>query len=236
MPPIVVLDPGHGGKDPGAQANGLIEKQLALEIARKTRDILTKQYVVDVHLTREDDTFISLSDRAQTANRLNADYFVSFHHNAAGGSGFESYVYIGTRNQRTGQLQNTVHDRIMEYLGPLGIRDRGKKDANFAVLRETKMPALLLENLFVDNENDVAHLQRESFRSELANAIAKGIASALGLKDRFPSDSPDWKREAIDWLFQEGLLTNEDWKKSIESPLPLWAEAIILRRLYDKLK
>ncbi|WP_134701588.1 N-acetylmuramoyl-L-alanine amidase [Ammoniphilus sp. YIM 78166] len=233
--PIVVLDPGHGGRDSGAQGNGLVEKHLALEIAIKTRDILVKQFEVVVHMTRTDDTFISLSERAQMANRLNADYFVSFHHNAAGGSGFESYVYIGTRNQRTGQLQNIVHDRIMEFLRPLGIRDRGKKEANFAVLRETSMPAILLENLFVDNAGDAAHLQRESFRTDLANATAKGIASALGLIDRFPPTAPDWKREAIDWLYQEGLLTHEDWKKSIENPLPLWAEAVVLRRLFDKL-
>lgn len=234
--PIIVLDPGHGGKDAGAQGNGLVEKNLALEIAKKTRDSLNKQYEVDVRLTRETDTFVSLSERAQLANRINADCFVSLHHNAAGGEGFETYVYPGLRNQETGQWQNIIHERVMEYLRPLGIRDRGKKEANFAVLRETSMPAILVENLFVDNEKDASHLRNEAFRSELSDAIAKGIAAAMGLKDRFPPETPNWKKDAVDWLFQEGLLTHEDWKKAIDNPLPLWAEAVILRRLYNKLK
>lgn len=233
--PIVILDPGHGGSDPGAQGNGLIEKHMTLDIAKRTRDWLLMQYEVDIRLTRETDVFVPLSERALIANRVGADYFVSFHHNAAGGQGFESFVYTGTRNQVTGKLQDIVHDRIMQYLGPLGIRDRGKKTANFAVLRETAMPAILLENLFVDQPAEANWLKSESFRNQLANAIAKGIGAALNLKERFPSNTPDWKREAIDWMFQEGLLTNEDWKASVENPLPLWAEAVVLRRLYEKL-
>lgn len=234
--PIVMLDPGHGGSDPGAQGNGLVEKNLALDMARKTRDWLLMHYEVDVRLTRDSDTLIPLSERAQIANQLGADYFVSLHHNAAGGQGFESFVYPGTRNQRAGQLQDVVHSGIMQFLGPLGIRDRGKKEANFAVLRQTSMPAILIEYLFVDHPTDANWLRSESFRNQLANATAKAIGAALNLRERFPANTPDWKREAVEWMFQEGLLTNEDWKNATENPLPLWAEAIVLRRLYDKLK
>ncbi len=235
MMSIVVIDPGHGGKDPGAQGNGLVEKQLTLQFGLKLRDWLRQHYQVDVRMTRETDTFLSLSDRAQFANRLNATYFISLHHNAAGGEGFESYVYLGMQENQSGTYQRIIHDEVMQYLSTLGVKDRGKKDANFAVLRETKMPALLLENLFVDHEHDANLLKNPAVIDEWTKSIAKGMAKALNLKELSPVQVPDWKKEAVDWMFNEGLLTNNEWKKTLENPLPLWAEAIILRRLYEKL-
>lgn len=232
---IIVIDPGHGGNDPGAQGNGLVEKQLTLQFGQKLRDWLRQHYQVDVSMTRETDVFISLSDRAQFANQIRADYFISLHHNAAGGEGFESYVYLGTQNGPTGAYQRIIHDEIMAYLTPLGVRNRGKKTANFAVLRETSMPAILLENLFVDQEHDANLLKNPAIVDEYTKSIAKGIAKAFNLVEKFPSQVPDWKKEAVDWMFSEGLLTNEEWKKTLENPLPLWAEAVVLRRLYEKL-
>lgn len=232
---IVVIDPGHGGKDPGAKGNGLVEKQLTLQFGLKLRDWLRQHYQVDVRMTRDTDIFLSLSDRAQFANLLNADYFISLHHNAAGGEGFESYVYLGTQENQSGAYQRIIHDEVMQYLSTLGVKDRGKKDANFAVLRETKMPALLLENLFVDHQHDANLLKNPAVIDEWTKSIAKGMAKALNLKELSPVQVPDWKKEAVDWMFNEGLLTNDEWKKTLENPLPLWAEAIILRRLYEKL-
>lgn len=233
--PILVLDPGHGGTDPGAQSNGLIEKDLALNLGLRVRDWLRNGYVVDVRMTRETDVFVSLSDRANFANQLNADYFVSLHHNAAGGEGFESYVYPGTRSGKAGQMQDLVHAEVMAYLGSFGVRDRGKKEANFAVLRETRMPAILLENLFVDNAMDAQLLKDPEVMKQLARAIARGIAKAMGLVELYPAGTPDWKKEAVDWLYTEGLLTDPSWKQKLEDPLPLWAEAIVLQKLYRKL-
>ncbi|WP_199613877.1 N-acetylmuramoyl-L-alanine amidase [Paenibacillus alkalitolerans] len=234
--PIVVLDPGHGGNDPGAQSNGIIEKDLALNIGLKVRDWLLNCYDADVRMTRETDTFVSLSDRASFANQLNADYFVSLHHNAGGGEGFESFVYSGTRSGKSGQMQDFVHAEVMAYLGPLGVKDRGKKEANFAVLRETKMSAILLENLFVDNVMDATLLKDSELIKELARAIARGIGNAMGLVELYPPGTPDWKKDAVGWLYAQGHLTDPSWKQKIEQPLPLWAEAVILQKLYRKLE
>jgi N-acetylmuramoyl-L-alanine amidase len=233
--PILVLDPGHGGKDPGTDGNGLIEKDLALNLGLQVRDWLLNSYVVDVRMTRETDIFVELSDRANFANQLNADYFVALHLNSGGGEGFESYVYPGTRSGKTGQMQDVIHAEVMAYLGQLGVKDRGKKEADFAVLRLTDMPAILVENLFVDNDLDAKILKDAELFKGIAIAIARGIAKAMGLVELYPQGTPDWKKEAVDWIYSQGLLTDPSWKLKIEDPLPLWTQAMILQRLYQKL-
>ncbi|MBH9966774.1 N-acetylmuramoyl-L-alanine amidase family protein [[Bacillus] enclensis] len=180
--PTIVLDPGHGGNDPGAAGNGLQEKQLTLTIASKVKTLLEEQYIVDAIMTRTSDVYVGLSERAQFANGVGADYFVSFHHNAGGGTGFESYIYPGTSGTETGRRQDVLHAEIMKFYGGYGLRDRGQKEANFAVLRETAMPAILLENLFIDHEGDASLLKNASFIQGLAVAIAAGIAKAVNLQ------------------------------------------------------
>lgn len=180
--PIVVIDPGHGGTDPGAVANGLQEKDLSLEIGLLVREKLESQYIVDARMTRETDTAVGLSSRASYANSIGADYFVSLHHNAGGGTGFESYVYPGTRNTETGRLQDVLHGEIADFFAGFGLLDRGKKEANFAVVRETMMPAILLEHLFLDRTTDANFLKDEEFMVSLADAITRGIAQALSLR------------------------------------------------------
>jgi N-acetylmuramoyl-L-alanine amidase len=175
---LVVLDAGHGGYDPGATANGLLEKDLTLDLVLRVEDLLAvKGHTILV--TRQSDVFVGLSARADYANSVGADYFVSFHHNAGGGTGFESYVYPGSRENVTGQKQDIVHSAIMTFLANYGLRDRGKKEANFAVLRETQMSAILLENLFVDTASDAALLKDPVFLNGLANSISSGIHSAV---------------------------------------------------------
>jgi N-acetylmuramoyl-L-alanine amidase len=180
--PKIVLDPGHGGNDPGATGNGLQEKQLTLTIASKVRTLLEEQYIVDAILTRTADVYVGLSERAQFANGLGADYFVSLHHNAGGGTGFESFIYPGTSGTETGRRQDVVHAEMMKFYAGFGLRDRGQKEANFAVLRETAMPAILLENLFIDHAGDASYLKNPSFIQGLSQAIATGIAKAVNLQ------------------------------------------------------
>jgi N-acetylmuramoyl-L-alanine amidase len=171
---VVILDAGHGGKDPGASGNGILEKELALNIAKKVREILIDNNLT-VHMTRTTDTFITLNERARIANAYNANLFISFHHNAGGGEGFESCIYPGLRSERTGFFQVEVHNTIMDFYASYGLRDRGKKEANFAVLRETKMPAISLENLFLDSAIDTHYLKQPFFVRDLSTAIAEGI-------------------------------------------------------------
>ncbi|NMH70668.1 N-acetylmuramoyl-L-alanine amidase [Bacillus sp. RO3] len=180
--PIIVLDPGHGGTDPGAVGNGLQEKNLTLDIGLKVQKVLEDNFVVDVRLTRETDVYVGLSERADVANGLGAAYFVSLHHNAGGGTGFESFIYPGSAVTETGRRQDVLHGEMMNFYSKYGLRDRGQKEANFAVLRETAMPAILLENLFMDSVNDTNLLKDPVFLTGLANATASGIAKALNLK------------------------------------------------------
>lgn len=178
----IMLDPGHGGHDPGAVANNLKEKDLVLKIAKKTKAILEKVYGATVKLTRSTDVYIDLSQRARLANNWGADYFASIHINAGGGTGFETFRFDKlSAASSTGKQQKIVHDSIYKKIKEKA-GDRGTKSKNLAVLRETKMPAILTENLFIDREKDAALLKQESFLDALAAGHADGIASAVGLK------------------------------------------------------
>jgi len=183
--PIIVIDAGHGGKDPGAVAHGLAEKDVVLPLARMVRNELA-YYDVDVRMTRDADVFVELSDRAALANKWGAALFVSLHCNAGGGQGFESYIHPAA-GSATVSIQNVIHGEVMAYLRGYGITDRGKKRANLAVCRETRMPAVLLENLFIDHPRENVLLRDEAFLRGLAASIARGIAKALGLRRKAAS-------------------------------------------------
>jgi len=177
----IFIDPGHGGSDPGAVANGLYEKNLTLDIALCLRNILLGEYTgVEVRMSRETDTTVSLEQRVQMANSWGADYFLSIHINAGGGTGFESYIYTDALPASV-TYQNIIHP---EVVAATGFYDRGKKRANFYVLKYTKMPALLTENGFVDNANDAAKLKDPNFRQLIARGHANGLAKAFGLQKK----------------------------------------------------
>lgn len=174
----IFLDPGHGGHDAGAVANGLQEKNLTLKIARYTRDYLEDNYKdVNVRMSRTGDVFFSLSQRTNAANNWGADVYVSIHINAGGGIGYEDYIYNGNVRSRTTDLQNSVHQEV----APLFSKSRGQKRANFAVLRQSTMPALLTENGFIDGKHDADFLSKDSNLKKIGEAHAKGIAVFLGL-------------------------------------------------------
>ncbi|NNV06720.1 N-acetylmuramoyl-L-alanine amidase [Geobacillus sp. MMMUD3] len=178
----IVLDAGHGGHDPGATANGLKEKDLTLDIVKCIGKMLDEYEGVEVHYTRTDDRFVELAERAAIANRLKADFFLSIHINASGGTGFESYIYNGNVGKATIAYQNVIHSEILRAIG--NVKDRGKKRANLQVLRETSMPALLTENLFVDNKDDAAKLKDAKFIEAVVRGHVEGIAKAFGLKKK----------------------------------------------------
>lgn len=171
------LDPGHGGSDSGAVGNGLQEKDITLDISLQVRDLLAAKGV-DVRMSREDDTTRSLDYRTDDANAWGATLFVSIHINSGGGTGFESYRYP-TAGQATVNAHNILHPAIMSSIG--SVNDRGMKTANFHVLRETAMPAILTENLFIDTAADAALLADAGFRSASAQGHANGIAQILGV-------------------------------------------------------
>src|SRR5699024_7079776 len=127
------------------------EKDLTLDISKRTKKYLDDNYTGHkVILTRTNDKYLTLAERAAFANRNNADLFVSMHINAGGGTGYESFIHTNTQAATSG-MQNLVHAEAMREMK---VTDRGKKRANFAVLRLTKMPAILPENLFIDRKED----------------------------------------------------------------------------------
>jgi len=188
----IYLDAGHGGADAGAVgANGLYEKNLVLKIQQYLISYLNSTYSdFTIKTTRTTDTFLSLSQRASQANSWGADAFMSIHVNAGGGTGYEDYVYRSASNASK-TFQSIVHGQVQPTLLSYNHPNRGRKSANYAVLRLTNMPAVLTEIAFIDNRTDSALLQNESFLKNMGESYAKGIAVYLNLPRRaVPNPNP----------------------------------------------
>jgi len=177
------LDPGHGGSDNGAQGNGLREKDIVLDIARRIRNILENDYEgVSVRMSRTGDETVDLNDRTNDANRWGADYYLSIHCNAFDGTaqGYEDYIHSSLSNSsRTATYRTIMHEEIMKVNQ---LRNRGQKKENFHVLRETVMSALLTENGFIDHAGDAALIRDPDWRQTVAEGHVNGLARAFNLK------------------------------------------------------
>jgi N-acetylmuramoyl-L-alanine amidase len=173
---VVLIDPGHGGKDPGAVGlGGLREKDIILPIGKKIAQIL-QQNGVQVILTRDSDYFVTLPGRVQLAERANADVFVSIHANAIGPgrsdvNGLETYYYDSGLS-----LARTVHNTILQNIN---VKDRGVRRARFYVLRKSSMPSILVETGYVTGRDDNAKLRTSAYQNQMAEAIARGILQYL---------------------------------------------------------
>jgi N-acetylmuramoyl-L-alanine amidase len=188
----IYLDAGHGGADAGAVgANGLYEKNLVLKIQQYLISYLNSTYSdFTIKTTRTTDTFLSLSQRASQANSWGADAFMSIHVNAGGGTGYEDYVYRSASNASK-TFQSIVHGQVQPTLLSYNHPNRGRKSANYAVLRLTNMPAVLTEIAFIDNSTDAALLQNAAFLKSMGESYAKGIAVYLNLPRRaVPTPTP----------------------------------------------
>lgn len=173
---VVVIDPGHGGSDPGAIGiGGVYEKDIVLDISRKVSAELSRQGI-QVIMTRQNDVELGLGARVQTAQRANAAVFVSIHANAmpAGRSdvnGLETYYFSNGLD-----LARSIHSSILQMTG---MPDRRVRQARFYVLRNTTMPSVLVETGFLTGASDIRRLTDENFRSQMARAIAQGIMQYL---------------------------------------------------------
>lgn len=186
----IFIDPGHGGSDPGATGNGLKEKELTLAIALECRKVLANEYTGHlIKMSRTTDATVSLTQRTNAANAWGADFFLSIHINAGGGTGFESYRLVQKGSATTMSVQKEVHAAVLKASG---WKDRGQKWKNLHVLRESKMPAVLTENGFIDTAADAAKLKDPAFIKKLGRAHAEGLAKALGLKKK-ATPKPDPK-------------------------------------------
>jgi len=199
----IFIDPGHGGSDAGAVSNGIQEKNITLQIAKKVRDILQDEYSdVSVRMSRTGDATVSLSERTNAANSWGADYYLSIHINAGGGTGFESYVYPGSGTPTT-TYQTQIHNAV---ISSTNFYDRGKKQANFHVLRETAMPAILTENGFIDTNSDANKLKNSSFITAIARGHVNGLVQAFQLKKEVTNPEND---DTILYKVQIGAFKNK---------------------------
>lgn len=175
---VVVIDAGHGDQDPGTLGySKKKEKDFNLAVAQKVGQLLANEPNIDFVLTRSDDTFLKLEERARIANDLNADVFVSIHANSGpiAASGSETYY----QRDASKALANVMHKYLVTATG---LPDRGVKYGNFHVIRETKMPAVLLEVGYLSNPKDEAALFSESVQNNVAQGIVNGIKEYLGIQ------------------------------------------------------
>lgn len=241
--PIFVIDPGHGGSDSGAVGNGMKEKDLTLKIAQRIGAFLGDR--ADVRYIRTTDKNLNtnkakdLSARAAFANNLGANYYLSVHINAGGGTGFESFVYTGADRGQTGTIRSAIHNHVAAVFVRRGLRDRGRKTGDLAVLRQTNMPAALLEYGFIDTAADAALLKDDSFIDELARATADGLADAFGLPAVPAPACPDADLErALAKLHAAGIMDSPDfWAANARAGGTVNGEfaALLIKRIADKL-
>lgn len=174
---VVIVDPGHGGKDPGAVGiGGLQEKHVILPIAKQVAAILEQEGVQAV-MTRDSDYFVDLAPRVAIAERADANLFVSIHANSMGMgrpdiNGLETYYFSSGE-----RLARVIHRNILQNVN---VRDRGVRKARFYVLRKSSMPSVLVEVGFVTGAQDAPKLATSAYQKQMAAAIARGILQYLG--------------------------------------------------------
>ena len=176
---FVVIDPGHGGPDPGAIGiGGIRETDIVLEVSKLVKDLLSDKGV-KVMLTRKNEVDLDLPPRVSFANKMDADVFVSIHANASRGkrrdiNGLETFYFRGWRGRL---LAKRIQKQILR-VSP-GSPDRGVKQGRFYVIKNTKMPAVLVEIGFLTGRLDARRLEKAAHRKRIAYAISKGILEYL---------------------------------------------------------
>ena len=218
----ICIDPGHGGRDPGAVGQGgLKEKDVVLKIALKLGRLLTKQNI-DVDFTRTTDIALGntldddLNLRSNIANKIKADYFISIHCNSSsnpGARGIETYALAPGGHAE--KLARAVQRRLVIETGR---EDRGVKFANYAVLRKTNMPAILIEVCFISNFEEEIRLKDDAFLDRVANAIAGGVFDFLGIQyEGEVIKVIDNVKDALNKLVEKGVINSPDyWLKAVD--------------------
>jgi N-acetylmuramoyl-L-alanine amidase len=198
---MVVIDPGHGGIDDGTKYYGLAEKDVTLDVAQRLERVL-KGLRVETVLTRRDDVYVSLPERAEIANRLEEEnsniIFVSIHFNQAAAEnvdGIETYyadqkipppadwTWVGFFNRPDNENLDRGENLAADVQGALTSRmmavNRGIKSRSLYVVRHTRMPAVLVEGGFLSNKMENQMLRNDGYRDRLAQGLAAGILSYI---------------------------------------------------------
>lgn len=194
--PSIMIDAGHGGKDSGAVGTrGTREKDVALSVALLTAAKL-RAAGVDVLLTREDDRFLELAERARMANEAGADLFLSIHCNSAANRAAEGFEVYTTRGETAADPVATNLFQSFGAMFPHALRrvdvsdGDPDKEADFAVLRLTRMPAVLFELEFISSEKGEAFLADPANHILCAEALTDGMLMSLGVAAPAPLEPP----------------------------------------------
>ena len=226
-PYVIVLDPGHGGYDGGANGNGVNEKDLTLKIAKYCKKYLEQQGNAKVYMTRNDDTYVSLAGRVDYASSVNANLFVSIHLNSGGGYGAEVYYPNSNYRPDIGSEGKALAQSVQDELIALGIYSRGIKIRDsqdskypdgstqdyYAVIQRSKragFPGIIIEHAFIDNSNDFsAYLNSEEKLERLGKADANGILKYI------KTGKGEWKEDTNGWKYQYvlGGYAVDKWEK-----------------------
>lgn len=210
---LVFLDPGHGGSDPGATANGLTEKDLNLTVGLACRNRLAA-LGVPVLMSRESDADVTLAARVHLANTKRATCFVSLHHNAANNpdaQGFE--IWHSIKGGEGKRLAGLIESQLVSNLG---IRSRSLKSRESEsmpgrdyhyVIRHTAMPAVIVEGGFITNAHDAAVLMNPAALKAEGEAIADAVAAWLGVKQA------EGARNELEVLRKEKALLEEKLRR-----------------------
>lgn len=220
----ICIDPGHGGRDPGAVGpSGLQEKDVNLAIAQEVIKLLNGS-VSTILSTRGGDADISLQERANFANKNNADVFVSVHCNAATNPavhGLEAFYFPESGAGK--RLAEAILDRLVLETG---LDNRGVKAARFAVLRLTDMPAALVECGFLSNPTEKALLETVEFQKKCARGIADGIKAFLGIEKAGLDNILSWTKNSVEKAVSIGLVANPELLTESEQKVLVWFDRL----------
>lgn len=230
--PKVYVDPGHGGSDPGAVANGLQEKHVALAIARLVEAGL-RRHGVSVKMSRTTDEYKSLDQRTNEANAWGANIFVSIHCNAAASAsanGFEVWHSI-LPTSKGRDLAALIADEL-DRATPLSNRGtRSKANAAgrdaFHVIRETRMPAVIVECGFLTNDGDADYLRDSDGQAKIADAITRGVLRFFGIAYESQPKTPPKKYRLVTGTFNSKEAAEEaaEWLRKAKGWLVYVKEA-----------
>ena len=231
---VVALDPGHGGSEPGASANGLVERELTWKIALYCKEALESYANVEVVLTRGSDEKVSLVERVNRAVDAGANVFVSLHLNSGPASGNGAEVWYPNDSSYRHELHGEgaqLSSKILEKLTALGLTDRGIKVRDservdgegpfyypdgsiqdyYTVIeasREAGIVGIIVEHAFLSNKSDSDKLKSEAFLKELGYADAEGIAETYKLSSGWEIDNGRWKLKLAD-----GTYATSSWQQ-----------------------
>lgn len=173
---LIVIDAGHGDEDPGSSISNVDEKDLNLQIALKLKSALEEEGY-EVMMTRSDDTYLTLTERAEFANEVEADLFISIHQNSyiddSTVSGIEVYYNESTKTESDEVLAQFIQTELVETTGA---RDRGIRAYDeLVVTRKTEMPACLVELGYMTNKSELSLLQSDAYQYKLVTGMVNGI-------------------------------------------------------------